>query len=250
MGTSMRAFVLMACLVFAGLLAAKTAKTPEDYQQQAGRAVERTLQEIPAYAIMAQRQADFVPTWREQLRQQLIVGAGKRERELNESIALGLAMHAGNDYLSAADDGSVDRYFQQQRRLLADAQQDPRLCRLLLGTPSARVEQAGALPWLMEKNYRKYRPELQQALTALVVNAQGKWPRTLPAGQNSLFIRRLVSRMADIYGPESLKRYELMGNENASPDIRCTALHQLYETLASQPPELRAQLVRGYFGGN
>lgn len=229
---------------------AKTAKTPEDFQKQAVRHVEQTLKEIPAYAIMAQRQTDFVPVWREQLRQQLIVGGGKRGHELSESIALGLAMHSGNEYLSAADDGSVNRYFQQQRRLLADAQQDPRLCRLLLGTPSARVDQTGALPWLMEKNYRKYRPELQEALTGLVVNAQDQWPRTLPAEQNSLFIRRLVARMADIYGPDSLKRYELMGNDNASPGTRCTALHQLYETIATQPLELRAQLVRGYFGGN
>mgnify|MGYP006378326809 CR=1 FL=1 len=245
MGRSMRALLLMASVVFAGLLAAKS---PEDYQRQASRAVERTLQEIPAYAIMAQRQADFVPAWREQLRQQLIVSGGRRARELNESIALGLAMHSGNDYLTAADDDSVDRYFQQQRRLLADAQQDPRLCRLLLGTASARMDQSGAPPWLMEKNYRKYRPDLQQALTELVVNAQGKWPRTLPAEQNSLFIRRLVSRMVDTYGPESLKRYELMSNENASPEIRCLGLHQLYETIATLPLELRAQVVRGYFG--
>jgi len=250
MGASLRTLLLLVCLGCAGPLAAKTAKTPEAYQAQAERLVAQTLVKIPAYAVLAQKQADFVPAWSEQLRQQLIVGAGKRERELSESIALGLAMHSGNDYLTAADDERVDRYFQQQRRLLADAQQDPRLCRLLLGTTSARMDQSGAPPWLMEKNYRAYKPELQQALTELIVNAQGKWPRTLPAEQNSLFIRRLVSRMVDTYGPESLKRYELMSNENASPEIRCLGLHQLYETIASQPLELRAQLVRGYFGGN
>lgn len=250
MDKTMRVLLLLVCLGCAGPLAAKTAKTPEAYQAQAEQLVAQTLIKIPAYTLLAERQKDFVPAWSEQLRQQLIVGAGKRERELSESIALGLAMHSGNDYLTAADDDSVDRYFQQQRRLLADAQQDPRLCRLLLGTASARMDQSGAPPWLMEKKYRIYKPDLQQALTELIVNAQGKWPRTLPAEQNSLFIRRLVSRMVDTYGPESLKRYELMSNENASPEIRCLGLHQLYETIATQPLELRAQLVRGYFGGN
>ena len=244
-----RVGLLLACFGLAMPLPAKPSKTPESYQVRAEQLVAQTLEKIPAYTLLAQQQKDFIPAWQELLRQQLIVGAGRREREHSESIALGLALHSSNGFLSAADDDSVNRYFQQQRRLLADAQQDPRLCRLLLNTPSARMDQAGAPPWLMDKKYRAYRPGLQQALTGLIDNAQGKWPRSLPAEQNSLFIRRVVSQMVDSYGPDSLKRYELVSNENASPETRCLGLHQLYETIDTLPLELRAQVVRGYFGG-
>jgi hypothetical protein len=248
MNRSMRALLLLACLVSAVPLIAKPAKTPEAYQAQAEQIVAQTLEKIPAYALLAQQQKDFIPAWQELLRQQLIIGGSRQAQEFSRAIALGLALHSSNGFLSAADDDSVNRYFQQQRRLLADAQQDPRLCRLLLNTPSARMDQAGAPPWLMEKKYRAYQPGLQQAMTELIVNAQGKWPRTLPDEQSSLFIRRVVGQMVDTYGPESLKRYELMGNENASPETRCLALHQLYETIDTLPLELRAQVVRGYFG--
>jgi len=248
MNHSWRICCLLAGLLFTGVAQAKAERTPEDYERQARQIVSQTLSDIPAYAILAKQQPDFVATWQEQLRRQLIVGNGRREREVSEAIALGLALLSSNYFFSAADDDSVNRYFQQQRRLLADAQQDPRLCRLLLNTPGARNDQSGAPPWLLDKKYRAYRKELQPALTGLIVNAQGKWPRTLPDEQNNLFIRQIVSQMVDAYGQQSLKNYELAGNDNASPEARCLGLHQLYETINTQHLELRAQLVRGMFG--
>ncbi len=248
MNLYLRIFCLLASMLFSGLADAKAERTPEDYERQAQQIVSQTLSDIPAYAILAKQQPDFVAAWQEQLRRQLIVGHGRREREASDAIGLGLALLSSNYFFSSADDDSVNRYFQQQRRLLADAQQDPRLCRLLLNTPGARNDQSGAAPWLLEKKYRVYRKELQPALTGLIVNAQDKWPRTLPDEQNNLFIRRIVSQMVDTYGQQSLKNYELASNDNASPETRCLGLHQLYETISTQHLELRAQLVRGMFG--
>jgi hypothetical protein len=80
------------------------------------------------------------------------------------------------------------------------------------------------------------------------LNAQQQPERKLPAEQNQLFLQRLITRMAERFGQESLKEYDLVDNENADPLTRCKAVWQVAETIQEQAPELRAHLVRVYFG--
>ncbi len=237
-------------LICVAMLAdAKSSKTPEEFQRQAEQIVAEDLQKIPAYAILAKQQKNFLPAWRELLRQQLIVGNNRKPHDTSQAIALALALNMSNNYLLAANNETVDNYFQQQRQFLQLSQQDPKLCRLLLNTPAQRADQTGMPPWLLEKNYRRYKPALQKAVEQLILSSENQWPRTLPEEQSQQFMKRIVSQMVSTYGPESLKRYELMSNENASPETRCMGLHQLYETINTQPVELRTQLVRSFFGG-
>ncbi len=246
----MHKIIFIFLLISTSMLAdAKPAKTPEDFQRQAEQIVAVDLQKIPAYAILAKQQKNFLPAWRELLRQQLIVGNARKPHDTSQAIALALALNSSNTFLLAADNIHVDNYFQQQRKFLQLSQQDPRLCRILLNTPAQRADQIGTRPWLLEKDYQRYKPALQNAVTQLITNAENQWPRTLPEEQSQQFMKRIVSQMVSTYGPESLKRYELMSNENASPETRCMGLHQLYETINTQKLELRAQLVRSFFGG-
>lgn len=228
---------------------AKSFNTPEDYQRQAEQIVAEDVQQIPAYAILASQQKNFLPAWRELLRQQLIVGNSRQAHNTSQAIALALALNSSNNFLLAADNERVNNYFQQQRLLLKLSQQDTQLCRILLNTPAQRADQTGSTPWLLDKNYRRYRADLQRAVTQLIISSENQLSRGLPEQQSQQFMKRIVSQMVNTYGPESLSRYELMSNENASPVTRCTGLHQLYETINTQPVELRAQLVRSFFGG-
>jgi hypothetical protein len=61
-------------------------------------------------------------------------------------------------------------------------------------------------------------------------------------------MQRLISRMAQRFGAASLREYELIENENADPMTRCKAVWQVAETMHNEPLELRAHLVRIYFG--
>jgi len=228
---------------------AKPLKTPEEFQRQAEQIVADDLQKIPAYAILAKQQNNFLPVWRELLRQQLIVGNHRKPHETSQAIALALALNTSNNFLLTADNVSVNDYFQQQLLLLQLAQKDLQLCRILLNTPAQRTDQMGRAPWLLEKNYKRYKPALQKAVEQLILSSENQWPRSLPEEQSQQFMKRIVSQMVSTYGPESLKRYELMSNENTGPETRCMGLHQLYETINTQPLELRAQLVRSFFGG-
>lgn len=245
----MKKLLFILLMAIASTAQSKSAKTPESYQQQAEQIVEIDLQKIPAYGILAKQQPSFRPAWQEFLRQQLIVGNDRKPHETSRAIALALALNSSNNFLLAADNASVDAYFQQQRMLLQKAQQDSRLCRILLNTPAQRSDQSGSAPWLLDKHYRGFMDDLQDAATQLIVSGKNQWPRTLPNEQSQQFMQRIVSQMAATYGPDSLQRYELMSNENASPDIRCKGLHQLYETIGAHQLELRAQLVRSFFGG-
>lgn len=246
----MQKFLFTMLLVLASVAQAKSAKTPESYRQRAEQIVDIDLQKIPAYGILAKQQPSFRPAWQELLRQQLIVGNDRKPHATSRAIALALALNSSNSFLLAADNASVDAYFQQQRLLLQKAQQDSRLCRILLNTPAQRSDQSGSAPWLLDKHYRGFMDDLQNAVTQLIASGGNQWPRTLPNEQSQQFMQRIVSQMAGTYGPESLQRYELMSNENASPDIRCKGLHQLYETINTQELELRTQLVRSFFGGS
>lgn len=246
----MHKIIFILLLISTSMLAdAKSSKTPEDFQRQAEKIVADDLQKIPAYAILAKQQKNFLPAWREQLRQQLIVANSRKPHDTSQAIALAMALNVSNNFLLTANNEAVDNYFQQQRQFLQISQQDPQLCRILLNTPAQRTDQAGTAPWLLEKNYRRYKPALQKAVEQLILSSENQWPRTLPEEQSQQFMKRIVSQMVSSYGPESLKRYELMSNENASPETRCMGLHQLYETINTQPLELRAQLVRSFFGG-
>ena len=227
---------------------ASDANTPEAYQRQAEQIRAKTETLVPAFALIGQQQPSFTNAWNELLRQQLIVSHGRDTQALSQAIALGLALHYINPFLLRADDSSVDGFFQQQRTLLALAQNDPVLCSVLLNTPSARADQSGRPPLLWQSKYKKLRPHLQSALTQVIMSGNGKQPRELPAEQSRLFMQRIVSQMSANFGPESLNQYELMRNDNASPGARCTGLYQLYETINDQPLELRAQLMRSFFG--
>ncbi len=228
---------------------AKPSKSPEDFQRQAEQIVAEDVQQIPAYAILAKQQLNFLPAWRELLRQQLIIGNDRKPHNTSQAIALAMALNMSNNFLLAANNEAVDDYFQQQRLFLTLSQEDPQLCRLLLNTPAQRADRTGSTPWLLDKNYQRYRADLQRAVTQLIVSSENQLPRRLPEEQSQQFMKRIVSQMVNLYGPESLTRYELMSNENASPETRCTGLHQLYETINTQPLELRTQLVRSFFGG-
>ena len=219
------------------------------YQQQAEAYIAKTKAKQPSLALLAQQQADFEPLWRELLRQQLITSKKRDGGAISQALALTMAIQYVPAYLAYADDVSINDYFQLQRKFLFQAQTDERLCRLLLNTQSSRIDQQGMPPWLLEKNYRANIPTLQAALNKLIVPKQNTWARQLPEEQSQLFMRRLISQMANTYGANSIPLYEQMNNENASPTNRCLSLTQLYETINTQPLELRAQLIRSFFGG-
>lgn len=221
---------------------------PESAQTQAEQTVARGKQQQPAFALLAEQQSGFEDEWREQLRQQLVVGTRGSPENISTAIATAMALFAAGEYLIGADDASVDGYFQQQRVLVTYAQSDARLCARLLNTPSARRDSAGEVPWLLEKPYRAEQAALLAAVSRVVMSGAGKPPRVLPPDDGERFMQRTAGQMAARYGPDSLKDYETMLDDNAGPALRCKGLYQLVETINAQAPELRAQMVRQFFG--
>lgn len=246
----MHKLLLASILLFFALMQASAENQPGYYQQQADIYMAQTTSKQPSFALLSQQQSGFQPLWRELLRQQLITGKKKDGAAISQAIALTLAIQYIPSYLRDADDPSIDYYFQLQRRLLLQAQTDARLCSLLLNTQSSRNDQQGMPPWLLDKKYRSYIPSLQTAMNQLIKPRKDTWSRQLPAEQSQLFMRRTISQMANTYGTDSIASYEQMNNENSSPAKRCLGLHQLYETINMQPLELRAQLIRSFFGGD
>jgi hypothetical protein len=222
--------------------------TPEKYSQQAEQLIAQTKIKHPELATLAKQFNAFDIQWQELLRQQLIIRTHKNSEQLSQAIGLSLALQYAASYYQFADNTSIDYFLQVQRRLLLQAQTDARLCGILINTASSRVDQQGMQPWLLEKSYRMHIDSIQNAISLLVQSGHNPWPRTLPDDQQQLFMRRTISQMATIYGASSIKNYEQMNNENSSPTNRCLALYQLYETINKQPVELRAQLLRSFFG--
>jgi hypothetical protein len=229
-------------------IGAQTLRSPEAVTLAVQAEMTQSQNRQPAYALLAEQQPEFLARWRTQLRQQIIVMPKKQWSSASDAIALSEALNIANRYLARADDASVDAYFQQQRLFLDQALTDAGLCSRLLNTATSRADSVYSSPWLMDGQYRKSLPALQRAVTDLIVNAQNQPERTLPAEQNQLFLQRLVTRMAARFGQESLTEYDLVDNENAAPSIRCKAVWQVAETIQEQAPELRAHLVRVYFG--
>ena len=240
---------LLICLLLAGCAGTPTIlDTPETSKTRAEQIVTRGKQQQPAFAVLAKQQSGFEDEWRERLRQQLVVGTAGSPDAISNAIVTAMALFAAGEYLASADDASVDGYFQQQRMLVAYAQSDARLCARLLNTPSARRDSIGEIPWLLEKPYRNGQAALQAAVSGVILNGDGKPPRLLPPDDAERFMQRTASQMAARYGPQSLKDYEAMLDDNAGPQLRCKGLQQLMETINAQAPELRAQMVRQFFG--
>jgi hypothetical protein len=223
-------------------------KTPEADFTRANTVVDNSKKNQPALAILAEQQNGFEADWREQLRKQLVAGTPGSPETISDAIVTGMALFTVGGYLVKADNDRVDAFFQQQRILVAQAQNDPRLCSLLLNTPSARQDSIGEAPWLLKKPYSAQLPALQQSISKLVLDAQGKQPRLLPPAEAERFMQRTASQMGAKFGQQSLKDYEAMLNANAGPAIRCKGLYELMETINLQAPELRAQMVRQFFG--
>ncbi len=225
-----------------------TLKTPESDYARAKAIVDDSKQKQPALAILVEQQNGFEADWREQLRKQLVAGTPGSTDDISDAIVTSMALFTVGGYLIKANNDRVDAFFQQQRILVAQAQTDPRLCALLLNTPSARQDSIGEAPWLLQKPYSAQLPALRQTISQLVLDAQGKQPRSLPPVEAERFMQRTASQMGARYGLQSLKDYESMLNANAGPSIRCKGLYALMETINLQALELRAQMVRQFFG--
>jgi hypothetical protein len=221
---------------------------PAALQQQAEAAVTETRKRQPAYALLAEQQAGFLVNWREQLRQFMAVNGSRNTQNASRAIATALGLNASIAYLSRSDDAAIDALLMQQRRLMTMAQTDARLCGILLNTTTARLDENGHAPWLLRKPYSALQPDLESALFQIVTSAQDKTPRTLPEGQNQQFTQRIAARIGERYGREGLDDLERMQNDNTAPTLRCRGVSRLLEAIAEQPPELRAQLMRIYFG--
>lgn len=226
----------------AGLAAA------EDSLRRAQAQIAETRARHPALDLLARQQPGFEEAWREQLRQRLVVAPRREARTASEAIAVGLALNAINGHLARAGDPAVEGLFVQQRRLMAAAIDDGALCAILLNTPVAREDRAGTPPWLLQKPWRDWRDDLFAAVSALVIDGQDRQARRLPPEQERGFMQRVASRVSARFGAEGLARYERLQNENGAPLQRCLGLHELFEVLAEQTPELRAALLRAYFG--
>lgn len=225
---------------------AQSLRSPESVERDLQTILLQSQAQQPVFKALAEQQPAFLSAWREQLRQQIIVSAPKQWLAASNAIALAEALKVSNQYLSRNDDERVDGYFQQQRLLLAKARNDDRLCSRLLNTVISDADERYNTPWLLDTHYRKMQPSLQRAVAELVLHAQT--PRHLPTEQNQLFMQRLISRMALRFGNESLREYDLIENENANTTTRCKALWQVTESMHDEPLELRAHLVRIYFG--
>lgn len=244
----MRRFALTALWLCCASLQAAELTAPEDGLRRAQAQVAETRTRHPALDLLARQQPGFEAAWQEQLRQRLVVAPRRETRAASEAIAVGLALNAINGHLARAGDPAVEGLFVQQRRLMAAATGDPVLCAILLNTPAARADRAGTPPWLLQKPWRDGRDDLLAAVSAVVIDGQDKPARRLPPEQERGFMQRVASRVSARFGADGLARYERLQDENGAPQARCRGLNELFEVLAEQPPELRAALLRAYFG--
>lgn len=244
----MRPLFLSLLLVLPSIGRAATAPDPAVLQRQAEAAVNETRTRLPAYALLAEQQSGFLVNWREQVRQFMAVNGNRNTQNASRAIATALGLNASTAYLSRSDDAAIDALLIQQRRLMTMAQTDARLCGILLNTTTARLDEKGHEPWLLRKPYRALQPDLETALFQIVTSAQDKAPRTLPETQSQQFTQRIAARVGERHGREGLEDLERMQNDNTAPAQRCRGVSRLLEAIAEQPPELRAQLMRIYFG--
>jgi hypothetical protein len=244
----MRQLFLSLLLIMPIIGRAASTPDPVALQRQAEAVVMETRKRQPAYALLAEQQAGFLMSWREQVRQFMAVNGRRNTQAASRAIATALGLNASTAYLSRSDDNAIDALLVQQRRLMAMAQTDARLCGILLNTTTARLDENGHTPWLLRKPYRALQPDLESALFQIVTSAQDKAPRTLPEGQNQQFTQRIAARIGERYGRDGLEDLERMQNDNTAPTLRCRGIFRLLETIAEQPSELRAQLMRIYFG--
>lgn len=239
-------FALLLVLPAAGSPAADP--DPAALQQQAEAAVTETRKRQPAFALLAEQQGGFLVDWRVQLRQFIAVNGRRNTQTASRAIATALGLNASTAYLYRSDDTAIDALLTQQRHLMAMAQGDARLCGILLNTATARLDENGHAPWLLRKPYSGLLPDLESAVSAIVMSAQGRPARTLPEGQSQQFTQRIAARVGERHGREGLDDLALMQNDNTAPAQRCRGVSRLLEAIAEQPPELRAQLMRIYFG--
>ena len=221
---------------------------PEALRRQADALVAEIRVRQPIYGLLAEQQSAYLINWREQVRQYLAVNGSRNAQEAGRAIAAALALNASSVYLSRSEDAAVDALLDQQRRLMSQAQTDAALCGILLNTPTARLDEGGRPPWLLRSAYRKSLPDLESALFRIVGSAQDKTSRTLPDNQAQQFTQRIAARVGERYGREGLDDLDRLQNDNSAPALRCRGVSRLLEVIAEQPPELRAQLMRIYFG--
>lgn len=221
---------------------------PNELRKQADAAVSETRKRQPAYALLAEQQNGFLVTWREQLRQYMAVNGRRNTQDASRAIATALALNASTAYLTRSNNDAIDALLIEQRRLMTMAQTDATLCGILLNTTTARLDESGRMPWLLRKPYKALLPKLETAVAGVVISAQGSPARTLPEEQSQQFTQRIASRIGEHYGQEGLDDLERMQNDNTAPARRCRGVSRLLEAVAEQPPELRAQLMRIYFG--
>ena len=245
----MRRWSVAALLVLCASLPAAATVTPEDDLRRAQAQIDETRARHRALDLLARQQPGFEAAWREQLRQRLVVAPKREARAASEAIATGLALNAINGHLARAGDPAVEGLFVQQRRLMAAAKDDGALCAILLDTPTAREDRAGAPPWLLQKPWRDGRGDLLAAVSAVILDAGDGPARRLPPAEENAFMQRIAGRISGRFGAEGLARHQGLQNANGAPLARCRGLHELFEVLAEQPPALRAMLLRGYFGG-
>lgn len=221
---------------------------PAILQQQAEATVTETQRQQPAYAWLAEQQTGFLMSWREQLRQYMAVNDRRNAQDASRAIAAALGLNASTAYIGRADDAAVNALLEQQQHLMLMAQHDAVLCGILLDTATARSDESGRMPWLLRKPYRAVLPNLESAVSRLVTSAQGMPARLLPENQRQPFIRRIAARVDERHGREGLDDLERLQNSNAAPALRCRGAWRLLEAISEQPSELRAQLMRIYFG--
>jgi len=178
----------------------------------------------------------------------MAVNGRRNTQAASRAIATALGLNASTAYLSRSDDNAIDALLIQQRRLMTMAQTDTRLCSILLNTATARLDENGHAPWLLRKPYSALLPDLESALSGIVMSAQGRPARTLPEAQSRQFTQRIAARVGERHGREGLDDLERMQNDNTAPAQRCRGVSRLLEAIAEQPSELRAQLMRIYFG--
>ena len=77
-------------------------------QQQAEAAVAETRKRQPAYELLAEQQAGFLVSWREQLRQFMAVNGRRNTQNASRAIATALGLNASIAYLSRSDDAAID----------------------------------------------------------------------------------------------------------------------------------------------
>ena len=95
-------------LVLPAMGSPTTDPDPVALQQQAEAAVTETRKRQPAYALLAEQQAGFRVSWREQLRQFMAVNGRRNTQAASRAIATALGLNASTAYLSRSDDNAID----------------------------------------------------------------------------------------------------------------------------------------------